>query len=157
MKALVDRDCVTLLYYQLSCCSPLLHSSAISISHSSIWERRVVKRLSFARDLDADTHTMMQINRKLMRSTSTTGPTIAGMMTTRFSGSAAAWYVSVPTVKFRFVPIITWIKMRRWFDCHQMNPQPAKPYMYSLSQLIQTHLQVVGLVGSRQSTKSKCF
>ena len=106
--SLVDRDCVTLLYYQLSCCSPLLHSSAISISHSSIWERRVVKRLSFSRDLDADTHTMMQINRKLMRSTSTTGPTIAGMMTTRFSGSAAAWYVSVPAVKYKFVPIITW-------------------------------------------------
>ena len=51
---------------------------------------------------------MMQINRKLMRSTSTTGPTIAGMMRARFNGSATAWYVSVPTVKFKFVPINTW-------------------------------------------------
>jgi len=106
--SLENTDCVTLLYYQLSCCSPLLHSSAISISHSSIWERRVVKRLSFSRDLDADTHTMMQINRKLMRSTSTTGPTITGMMRARFNGCGASWYVSVPTVKFQFVPKNTW-------------------------------------------------
>jgi len=51
---------------------------------------------------------MMQINRKLMRSTSTTGPTITGMMRARFSGCGAAWYVSVPAVKFTFVPINTW-------------------------------------------------
>ena len=138
-------------------CSPLLHSSAISISHSSIWDRRVVRRLSFSRDFLADTHMMIQINSKLIRSTSTTGPTITGMMRARFSGSVVAVvYVSVPTVKFKFVPIITW-RNEKTFNQSPDVHTASRQYMYSRSQMLQTRLQVVASVVSRQSTRSKCF
>ena len=89
-----------------SCCSPLLHSSAISSSQSSICERRVVKRLSFARADDLVTHMMMQITSILNSSTSATGPTITGIMSCKFKPPVGV-YVSVPTVKFKFVPINT--------------------------------------------------
>ena len=140
---------------QLSCCSPLRQSSAVSISRCSI-RRRVIKCLSFSCTFDADTHATMQINRKPMRSTSTTGPTMTGMMRARFSGCGAAWYISVPAVKFKVVPIITW-RNEKTVRLSPDESTACKRVHYSLSQLLQTCLQVVGLVGSRQSTKSKCF
>ena len=75
-------------------CSPLLHSSAISSSQSSICERRVVKRLSFARADDLVTHMMTQITNILNRSTSTTGPTITGIMSCKFK-PPVDMYISV--------------------------------------------------------------
>ena len=81
-----------------------MHSLVISISRCSAW-RRVVKRLFFSCTFDTDTHTMMQINNKLMRSKNTSGQTIASTMRTRFNCST---YVNVPAGNLKFVPIITW-------------------------------------------------
>ena len=49
---------------------------------------------------------MMQITSILNRSTSATGPAVTGIMSCKFKGVVV--YVSVPTVKLKFVPIITW-------------------------------------------------
>ena len=45
----------------------------------------------------------MQIITILKRSTSATGPAVTGIMSCKFKGVVA--YVSVPTVKLKFVPI----------------------------------------------------
>ena len=66
----------------------------------------MVKRLSFARADDLVTHMTMQIITILNRSTSATGPAVTGIMSCKFKGVVV--YVSVPTVKLKFVPIITW-------------------------------------------------
>ena len=83
-----------------------LFSVTVGVLKVSIWERRVVKRLSFARADDLVTHIMTQITNILSRSTSTTGPTITGIMTCK-PKPAVDVYVSVPAVKFNLVPIIT--------------------------------------------------
>ena len=66
----------------------------------------MVKRLSLVRADDLVTHMTMQIITILNRSTSATGPAVTGIMSCKFKGVVV--YVSVPTVKLKFVPIITW-------------------------------------------------
>ena len=82
-----------------------LPSVTVGVLEVSIWERRVVKRLSLACTNDLVTHMMVQITSILNRSTNATGPTVTGIMSCK--GKPVVVYVSVPTVKLKFVPIIT--------------------------------------------------
>ena len=80
----------------------------------------MVKRLSFARADDLVTHMTMQIITILKRSTSATGPAVTGIMSCKFKGVVV--YVSVPTVKLKFVPIITWRRKKPFMA----DAQPVK-------------------------------
>ena len=66
--------------------------------------------MSFACADDLVTHMMMQIT-NILRSTSTTEPTITGIMSCKFK-PAVDVYVSVPAVKFNLVPIITYSRKK---------------------------------------------
>ena len=83
-----------------------LPSVTVGVLKVSICERRAVKRLSFACADDLVTHMMMHITNILSRSTSATGPTVTGIMSCKLKPPVDV-YVSVPTVKFKFVPIKT--------------------------------------------------
>ena len=80
----------------------------------------MVKRLSFARADDLVTHMTMQIITILNRRTNATGPAITGIRSCKFKGVVV--YVSVPAVKVKFVPIITWKRKKPFMA----DAQPVK-------------------------------
>ena len=83
----------------------ILQLPSVTVGVLEFWERKVVKRLSFACAEDLVTHMTMQITRILNKSTTATEPTITGIMSCKFKPPDV--YVSVPAVKVKFVPIIT--------------------------------------------------
>ena len=63
---------------------------------------------------------MMQITSTLNKSTNATGPTVTGIMSCKFKPVVV--YVSVPAVKVKFVPIITWRRKKPFMA----DAQPVK-------------------------------